>query len=87
MSVAVPLSEHDWEAEEDARSLARAMAVKADPARMKKAKAAASRILKEKTKDAKERKEEVAALRKISGGKYKNMAEVREAAKEEYENG
>ena len=79
--------EHDWEAEEDARSLARAMAVKADPARMKKAKTAAGRILKEKTKDAKERKEEIDGLRKISGGKYKNMAEARDAAKEDYKNG
>ncbi len=84
---AVPTSEHNWEAEQDARSLARAMVIKADPERMKKAKSAAKRILKEKRDDVKEQKEECDALRKISGGKYKNMAEARDAAKEDYKNG
>ena len=87
MASPVPMRERDYEAEEDARSLARAMVIKADPERLKKAKSAAKRILKEKRDDVKEQKEECDALRKISGGKYKNMAEARDAAKEDYKNG
>ena len=37
-------SEDDWQAEDDARTIARAEAIKADPKRMEKARAAAKKI-------------------------------------------
>ncbi len=41
---AVVANEDDWQAEDDARTIARAEAIKADPERMKKAMEAAKRI-------------------------------------------
>ena len=39
-----PSSEDDWQAEDDARTIVRAEAIKADPKRMEKAQAAAKKI-------------------------------------------
>ena len=39
-----PASEDDWQAEDDARTIVRAEAIKADPKRMEKARAAAKKI-------------------------------------------
>lgn len=75
-------SEKKWREEDDARTLARAMVIKADPERFKRAKIAAGRIIKEKAKDAKEEQKEVNQLRKLAG-EYSNVKEARAAAKEE----
>ena len=43
----LPMSNYDWEAEQDVRALARAKAVQSDPDRFAKAKAYAKKMLKE----------------------------------------
>lgn len=54
--------EMKWRAEDDARILSEAEAIKKDPARLKKAQAAAARMLKEIT-------DKAVGMRKIAGQK------------------
>ena len=75
-----------WREEEDARSLARAMIINGDPERLKKAKAAAKRLCKEKDEYKDDQIEENAALKKIAG-EYSNIREATAAAKKEYRDG
>lgn len=55
-----PIAEAEWEAQDDARSLARAEQIKADPARLKAAQEAAKKLVKE-------RREDIAAFSKVAG--------------------
>jgi len=63
-------SEEDWKAESDARTLVDAEAIKVDEPRMKKAQAAAKKMLDEEQARAE-------AMKKIAGAKmtYKNSPE------------
>jgi hypothetical protein len=71
-----------WREEEDARTLARAMVINGDPDRLKKAKAAAKRLCKEREEHKDDQIEENAALKKIAG-EYSNIKEARAAAAKE----
>ncbi len=60
--MSVEAQEQKWRNEDDARTLAQAAAIQADPKRVAGAKKAATAMLKEKEKD-------INSLRKIAGGK------------------
>jgi hypothetical protein len=59
------ISDNEWRARDDARSLAEAEEIKQDTARLQKAQAAAKKMLDEK-------KDEIAGLRKAAGKSPKN---------------
>jgi len=63
------LSDKQWEAQDNARTLARAEEIKADPAMLTAAKAAAGTMVKEE-------EERLKGLKKISGKKVKVEPEV-----------
>ena len=61
--------EQKWQAEDDARTLARVITLRSDTARMARAKQGAKRILADEKKMAKEKKEEVEALGRVAKDK------------------
>ncbi len=67
--IEAPYSNDRWEAEEDARTLARAAAIKKDQDRMKKAKSAAKNLLPEHEKRAEESKHTVKIMRQLAESK------------------
>ena len=71
-----PTSEEDWEAESDARTLAEAEGIKAVPEKMKKAQAAAKRMLAEE-------KAKAEAMEKIAGAKFDYKDKPKEEKKKE----
>lgn len=75
-------SEKKWEEESDARTLADAAVIRADPERMKNVAAGAKRILKEEKERAEEQEGRSNQLKKIAGT-YSSVKEARAAAEEE----
>ena len=59
-------SERDWRAEMDARTLADAAAIEANPDRKKKAATAAKRLVSEEEKRAKEQAAQAAAMKRLA---------------------
>ena len=68
MTMTQEQADRQWRAQQDARTLAEAEAIKADAARMKEAQRGAQRLHVDAEKTAKSRAAEAAALRKIAKG-------------------
>ncbi len=66
MATAEEKEQREWQAENDARTLANAMAIHKDGARLKKAKAGAGRVLKKEKDRLKEQKEEMDNLKEVA---------------------
>lgn len=61
------VSEEQWKARDDARALSQAFVIMNDSDRLKKAKAAAKKLLEEKAEQAEQAEEEKDALSKLAG--------------------
>jgi hypothetical protein len=72
--------DRDWKSESDARTLAMAEAINKDPERLKKALAAAPRLVKDAKEQQEEQEEMTKALQRLSQRRARKTRQVQEAA-------